>query len=72
MAKKEQVRLTGEWLALDYMESIGLVLCEADNRVFTDSHGLVSEWFPELKRQSDQVYDRIFSTDRFESVAKVA
>ena len=63
-AKEQGLRLQGEWLDLDHMESIGLMLSTpgADKRKFTDNHGLVHDWFPEIQRQKlaeeDEYYAR--------------
>ena len=53
MARDEGVRLEGEWVALDWMEAVGLALsCPRGPQMkFTDSTGLVLDWLPELQRQ---------------------
>lgn len=65
LAKQERVRLQGEWVDLSHLEAVGLILTAAriEHRVFTDSHGLVFDWFAEIQRQKlaeeDDYYSRI-------------
>lgn len=49
LAKKEGLRLSGEWVDLDHMEAVGLALTAAPpEMVFTDTHGLTFDWFPQV------------------------
>lgn len=64
LAKKEKVRLSGEWVNLDVDEAIGLVLTANKNSAhehFTDSHGVVFDWFIECIRQADEYEKELYT-----------
>lgn len=64
LAKKEKVKLEGEWVALEPDEAIGLTLTavkDSDRQQFTDSHGVVFEWFIECARQKNAEEDAFYA-----------
>lgn len=63
LAKKEGVRLKGEWLDLPWQEAVGLVLCADEQHTlrYTDNHGVIHEWFPELKRQQEEAEEAFYA-----------
>lgn len=64
LAKKEKVKLSGEWVSLDVDEAIGLVLTANKNSAheyFTDSHGVVFDWFVECAQQSDEYEKELYT-----------
>jgi hypothetical protein len=61
-AKKHGVRIRGEWVALNHMETCGVILSAAENETwFTDTHGFVNEWIPEFHRQREASEDAFYS-----------
>ena len=63
LARREGVRLKGEWVNLDWKEAVGLTLTADTEKVlrYTDSHGLINEWLPEVSRQWREAEDAFYS-----------
>ena len=73
LAKSENLRLKGEWVALDHMEAIGLALTAAAKGLrFTDSFGLIHQWFPEFIRQKEAAEEDFYTRSSEKLRAKLA